>query len=227
MYSVLLSSSFARWQNVQIDTVLAKFAIFSLSVTFTSPSLAVRNAPRRLFASNARTRNGIAPALLFNLLDSSSSSSCSCSSSVLALLVEDNLTRRFPAHARKISLYTDFAISSNSSFCFDADDNETLYGFWGCLIRVKTVGRAKNAVATRYRIYDYICTKRRGRREIYLCFCCEREEEKNSWNKREKRHGLMDAQMTKAKKIKGEGEKCTTPKKSDKATRPFFRRQRQ
>ena len=199
MYSVLLSSSFARWQNVQIDIVLAKFAIFSLSVTFTSPSLAVRNAPRRLFASNARTRNGIAPALLFNLLDSPSSSSCSCSSSVLALLVEDNLTRRFPAHARKISLYTDFAISSNSSFCFDADDDETLNGFWGCLIRVKTVGRAKNAVATRYRICDYICTKRRGRLENYLCFARKerREEERNSWNnnKRVKRHAIqsMDA----------------------------------
>ena len=177
MYSVLLSSSFARWQNVQIDIVLAKFAIFSLSVTFTSPSLAVRNAPRRLFASNARTRNGIAPAFLFNLLDSSSSSSSS-SSSVLALLVEDNLTRRFPAHARKISLYTDFAISSNSSFCFDADDNETLFGFWVCLIRVKTVGRAKNAVATRYRICDYICTKRRGRRENYLCVLQGKSEEK-------------------------------------------------
>jgi len=201
MYSVLLSSSFARWQNVQIDIVLAKFAIFSLSVTFTSPSLAVRNAPRRLFASNARTRNGIAPAFLFNLLDSSSSSSSSSSpssSSVLALLVEDNLTRRFPAHARKISLYTDFATSSNSSFCFDADDNETLFGFWVCLIRVKTVGRAKNAVATRYRICDYICTKRRGRRENYLCFARKerREEERNSWNnKRVKRHAIqsMDA----------------------------------
>ena len=179
MYSVLLSSSFARWQNVQIDIVLAKFAIFSLSVTFTSPSLAVRNAPRRLFASNARTRNGIAPAFLFNLLDSSSSSSSSpSSSSVLALLVEDNLTRRFPAHARKISLYTDFATSSNSSFCFDADDNETLFGFWVCLIRVKTVGRAKNAVATRYRICDYICTKRRGRRENYLCVLQGKSEEK-------------------------------------------------
>ena len=47
-----------------------------------------------------------------------------------------------------------------------------------CLIRVKTVGRAKNAVATRYRICDYICTKRRGRRENYLCVLQGKSEEK-------------------------------------------------
>jgi len=113
MYSVLLLSRFARWQNVQIDIVRAKFAIFSFSFftsslsVLSSPLAAARNASRRLFASNARTRNEIAPLVtvvaVFFFVDDDDDG-------------DDSNDRCFPnAHSRKISLYTDFAIFSNSS----------------------------------------------------------------------------------------------------------------